>query len=240
MFVCAGIPYFSYRQIAALASKLYYETILMFSYSRSEGKMEGRNRRQISVRKPTQLRSRQSVAAIVEASAQVLEERGYKGATTNRIAERAGVSVGTLYQYFRGKDEIFDALIEKESKAYIAAIENNVPSNAMPLDAAIRNLLEVGYAHHELIVGVREVMRHTPAEFYEGRLKRVRKELNRIAVRFLESREPPLTGLDDTEMTADILIATCEGMTLFNRSDASPEQLIDILASALNKYLGAD
>ena len=46
-------------------------------------------------RRPSQARSRESVAAILEASAQVLQHSGYKRTTTNRIAERAGVSVGT-------------------------------------------------------------------------------------------------------------------------------------------------
>ena len=200
--------------------------------------MKGKKRHQISVRKPSQRRSRQSVAAIVEASAQVLEERGYKGATTNRIAERAGVSVGTLYQYFRSKDEIFEALIEKESTAYLAAIEKSVPSIKMPLDAAIRRMLEVGYAHHGLIFGIREVFRHTPAEFYKGRLRRVRAELHRIAVCFLEAQKPLPAGLEDIDLTADTLIAICEGMTLFSRIDATPEQLIDILAKALSRYMG--
>jgi AcrR family transcriptional regulator len=200
--------------------------------------LEIKKRLQIGVRKPTQSRSRQSVAAIVEASAQVLEEWGYKGATTNRIAKRAGVSVGTLYQYFRCKDEIFDALIEKESTAYLAAIERSVPRIKMPLDAAIRSLLEVGYAHHGMIVGIREVIRHTPAEFYEGRLQRVRTELHRIAVSFLEAQKPLPAGLEDIDLTADILISMCEGMTLFSRIDSTPEQLIDILAKAISRYVG--
>ena len=200
--------------------------------------MKGKTKHQIGARKPAQSRSRQSFAAIVEASAQVLEEQGYKGATTNRIAERAGVSVGTLYQYFRSKDEIFTALIEKESIAYLAAIEKNVPGPEIPLDKAIRHMLEVGYANHGLIIGIREVVRHTPAEFYEGRLRRVRTELHRIAVCFLEAQKPLPTGLEDIELTADILIAIREGMTLFSRFDSTPEQLIDILAKALSRYLG--
>lgn len=200
--------------------------------------MKGKSKHQIGVRKPAQSRSRQSFAAIVEASAHVLEEQGYKGATTNRIAERAGVSVGTLYQYFRSKDEIFTALIEKESTAYLTAIEKNVPGPEIPLDKAIRHLLEVGYAHHGLIIGIREVVRHTPAEFYEGRLRRVRTELHRIAVCFLEAQKPLSTGLEDIDLTADILIAICEGMTFFSRFDSTPEQLIDILAEALSRYLG--
>tara|TARA_B110000977_G_C11000313_1_gene463541 strand:+ start:658 stop:1311 length:654 start_codon:yes stop_codon:yes gene_type:complete len=203
-----------------------------------EAELKGSSKHQKSVRKPGQTRSRQSVASIVEASAQVLEERGYKGATTNRIAERAGVSVGTLYQYFRSKDEIFEALIEKESTAYLEAIEASVPTTKMPLDIAIRSLLEVGYTHHELIVGLREVVRHTPAEFYEGSLRRVRSKLHRIAVCFLESQKPLPAGLEDVDLTADIMISMCEGMTLFSRYDSTPEELIDILAKSLIRYIG--
>ena len=158
--------------------------------------MKGKTKHQIGARKPAQSRSRQSFAAIVEASAQVLEEQGYKGATTNRIAERAGVSVGTLYQYFRSKDEIFTALIEKESIAYLAAIEKNVPGPEIPLDKAIRHMLEVGYANHGLIIGIREVVRHTPAEFYEGRLRRVVRMPNGLcqAAGYFGCSPPKLRG----------------------------------------------
>jgi AcrR family transcriptional regulator len=202
-----------------------------------EDRMKRQKKPVDTVRKPLQERSRHSVAAIIEASAQVLREQGYKTATTNRIAERAGVSVGTLYQYFRTKDEIFDALIEKESAAYLAAIEKSISAIELPLDAAIRDLLEAGYAHHALIVGIREVMRHTPADFYSGRLSQIREDLHTIVVGFLESRAPLPPGLDDTVRTAEIMIAVCEGMTFFGRVDRTPEQLIDILAEALGRYL---
>ena len=99
-------------------------------------------------------------------------------------------------------------------------------------------MLEVGYAHHGLIIGIREVVRHAPAEFYEGRLRRVRAEVHRIAVCFLEAQKQLPTGLENIDLTADILIAICEGMTLYSRFDYTPEQLIDILAKALNQYLG--
>jgi len=52
------------------------------------------------------------VAAILEAAAQVFEKHGYAAATTNRIAERAGVSIGSLYQYFADKDAVFLAVAE--------------------------------------------------------------------------------------------------------------------------------
>jgi len=56
------------------------------------------------VRRPSQARSRGTVAAILEATSQVLRREGLEGCTTTKIAERAGVSVGTLYQYFPNKN----------------------------------------------------------------------------------------------------------------------------------------
>lgn len=58
-------------------------------------------------KKGSQARSKQTVEFIMEAAAQVLEEKGFEKATTDRIAEKAGVSIGTLYQYFPNKDAIF-------------------------------------------------------------------------------------------------------------------------------------
>jgi AcrR family transcriptional regulator len=64
-------------------------------------------------RNPAQERSRQTVDAIVEAAGQLLVEHGKIGVTTNAVAERAGVSIGSLYQYFPNKEAIFAALQER-------------------------------------------------------------------------------------------------------------------------------
>ena len=60
---------------------------------------------------PLQARSRETYAAILEATARILEAEGLEAANTNAIAERAGVSVGSLYQYFPDKAAIFAELI---------------------------------------------------------------------------------------------------------------------------------
>jgi AcrR family transcriptional regulator len=68
---------------------------------------------QITRRRPRQARSRATVQRIVDAGARVLEQDGYHGASTNRIAAAAGVSPGSLYQYFTDKDEIVAEIIER-------------------------------------------------------------------------------------------------------------------------------
>lgn len=63
---------------------------------------------------PRQSRSRVTVDAILEATIRVLEQEGADAATTSRVAEVAGVSVGTLYQYFANRDAILHALQDRE------------------------------------------------------------------------------------------------------------------------------
>ncbi len=64
-------------------------------------------------KRPVQHRSKATVDVIIHAAAQVFEAHGYSAGTTNRIAVRAGVSIGTLYQYFPSKEAIAVALLEQ-------------------------------------------------------------------------------------------------------------------------------
>ncbi|MHB9323286.1 TetR/AcrR family transcriptional regulator [Phytobacter diazotrophicus] len=64
---------------------------------------------------PTQRRSVATVGFILDAAARILEERGFDGYTTNAIAERAGISIGTCYQYFASKEAITAALVARET-----------------------------------------------------------------------------------------------------------------------------
>ena len=71
---------------------------------------------------PRQTRAEETVAAILEAAAQVLEAGGLAAFTTNAVAERAGVSIGTLYQYFADKQALLRALAERELQRTLAAV----------------------------------------------------------------------------------------------------------------------
>jgi len=73
-------------------------------------------------KEPKQERAQRTVEAIVEAAAQVFEREGYSRTTTDRIAERAGVSIGSLYQYFPGKDSILAALAERHADSGVGRI----------------------------------------------------------------------------------------------------------------------
>jgi len=82
-------------------------------------------------RTPRQPRSEATVEAILEAAFQLLEQGGVEALTTNHIAERAGVSVGTLYQYFRGKQAILAALAQRRAAAARDRIAQIVIGNSV-------------------------------------------------------------------------------------------------------------
>jgi AcrR family transcriptional regulator len=75
--------------------------------------MTSRKQRLEPRKPPVQKRSRATVNEVLSAAAQVFEAHGYAAGTTNRIAARAGVSIGTLYQYFPSKEAIAVAILER-------------------------------------------------------------------------------------------------------------------------------
>lgn len=77
-------------------------------------------------RQPKQQRSRQTVEAVIEAVPRVLRRHGVDAITTNRVAEAAGVSIGSLYQYFPDKQAIFVALHDRHVDGVRHVIERTM------------------------------------------------------------------------------------------------------------------
>jgi AcrR family transcriptional regulator len=101
---------------------------------------QARPRQTLSPRKtPSQARSAFTVQAILDAAARVLAQRSLDGFNTNRVAEVAGVSVGSLYQYFPNKDALTAALIAFEQDRLAQAIEASV-------EASVKKDMEKGRA----------------------------------------------------------------------------------------------
>lgn len=75
-------------------------------------------------RQPRQERSQFTLEAIFQAVAQIVATQGEQGLTTNRIAEMAGVSVGSLYQYFPSKDAILQAMLDRHCERVMQALDD--------------------------------------------------------------------------------------------------------------------
>jgi AcrR family transcriptional regulator len=108
--------------------------------------MPSPRRKQLQPRKrPAQARSAETVAVILTAAAHILERGGYGQYSTNAIAKRAGVSIGSLYQYFPGKDAITIALIQQEGARVVGAIEE--ASLIDNWQDALRAMIDVAARH---------------------------------------------------------------------------------------------
>lgn len=93
-------------------------------------------------RKPQQTRSKATVDAIIEAAVIAVAERGTAATTTRHVAEIAGVSVGSLYEYFPNKEALFDAVGERFVEETMAMILPLMPKLVrLPIDEAVYTLL---------------------------------------------------------------------------------------------------
>ncbi len=110
-------------------------------------------------RAPIQDRAKQTIQTLFQAASQILQKDGEQGLTTNKIADQAGFSVGTLYQYFPTKEKIIQAMaiaaaeqVVKQLDAYISGLESDPQIHNMDarevLGKAIDILIE-GFASHD-------------------------------------------------------------------------------------------
>jgi AcrR family transcriptional regulator len=100
-------------------------------------------------RTPRQTRALQTVDFILEAAAYILAEEGLEGFTTNRIAERAGVNIASLYQYFPNKSAILEELqarhIAAPDESYVQLLNR---LRHLPLEAAVRTIVDAALVMH--------------------------------------------------------------------------------------------
>ena len=82
---------------------------------------------------------------ILEAAARVLEAQGFEGYNTNAVAARAGVSIGSLYQYFRSKDALLSSLIEREVAPLLAV--GDELAQISTFEAALRAYIRASIRH---------------------------------------------------------------------------------------------
>jgi AcrR family transcriptional regulator len=100
-------------------------------------------------RQPRQRRARQTVEAVLDAVVRVLKRDGVKAVTTNRIAEIAGVSIGSVYQYFPDKRAIFVALHRRHIEEIDRMVETKLFEHVnSPLEDLIRAMVEAMIEAH--------------------------------------------------------------------------------------------
>jgi len=165
-------------------------------------------------KQPKQERSREMVETILAAAARVFVREGYARATTNRIAAAAGISVGSLYQYFPGKDAIAVALLRRHRARIIETVAKHLADiDEASLEARIRELFEAMIEAHGLDPGLHRVLienvlrTSARAEMigFEDRVEEVIVEKLKSAAEDIQAR--------DLELAAFILVRTVMAIT---------------------------
>lgn len=100
----------------------------------------------LGIKKPKQERSKGTVEAILEAVTQIMDKDGPMSLTTNKIAEKAGVSVGSLYQYFKNKESIFEAILLRMTEENLESLEKNLSQS--PQSVGIREIIRLVVMSH--------------------------------------------------------------------------------------------
>lgn len=97
-------------------------------------------------KRPQQERSRQMVSTLIDATARCIAEHGLDNTTTPRIAEIAGVSVGSLYQYFDSKEALIEALVEKLADDVARGVKRLPVTAEMSLRDLVATAIRFGFA----------------------------------------------------------------------------------------------
>jgi AcrR family transcriptional regulator len=108
-------------------------------------------------KEPRQARSRATVETIVEAGARILSDEGWAGFTTNKVADLAGVSIGSLYQYFPDKLSLVDAIRRRHLDDCLAVMRKSKAKGLSPMQF-VANLVHAMIAAHSVYPGLHRVL----------------------------------------------------------------------------------
>jgi len=189
-------------------------------------------------RTPKQQRSESTFACIRDAAAQVLLREGYARSTTNRIAERAGISVGSLYQYFEDKDAIFDALLKDYFTRLVASVGEDPIDPSLPLEETFRRLASIGLRVWPKGPEVLHHLEQVPRAVVRARARRARRELLTVLRTVAEAHDAELrVHGDELDTALTLVVGAAEGMFYDLPPRADPEHVAREIATMFARYL---
>jgi len=172
--------------------------------------MPSADRRLQPRRKPRQVRAELTRERILTAAAHVFAEHGYAAGTTNRIAERARISIGSLYQYFPNKDAVLAELLVRHIDRGTWTQADQLDLSAGTLEATVRALVRDAIDNHSDDPQLLRIMIEEAPVSQELLDTIGRHEKNRVGqVRDLLARHPDV-GVQDLDSAAELIVFTVE------------------------------
>jgi AcrR family transcriptional regulator len=192
---------------------------------------------------PRQERSRATVEAILDAAAHVLVKEGIEHATTNRIAEVAGVSIGSLYQYFPSKDALISSLLERHNAEMREAVLAELARvQSMPLDAAVRAMVELVVRAHAVDPELHRVLMEQLPRAGRGRDGEFEIALRQMIVGYFEVHRHRLRVADlelATFLAAVTVEAVAHGAVIHHPEHLDDPKFLDEATALVVRYLMA-
>jgi AcrR family transcriptional regulator len=204
-------------------------------------------------KRPSQRRSRESVRAIVEACARILIARGYAETTTNEVARLAGVSIGTLYEYFPHKDALVRELLDMhlaEAEAALLAFDEEQFRRALaaPLATIVEQLVTLAIALHAAQPELHRVLFEEASRLpsVRRRAAQLERRLTALVARFL--REHRHARCSDPELSAYLVVRAVDALVhgwVTQPTAAAPDasklrrELVKLVLSYIRSRAGA-
>jgi len=162
----------------------------------------------------SQKRSRATVDALIEATARILVREGFDKASTNHIAEVAGVSVGSLYQYFPSKEALVAAVIDRHNQEIMRTVRGEVAeAMSQPVEKAMRKLVAAAVKAHRVDPKLhRVVAEQIPRVGKLENVERFNQENYALFRKYLEDHRDEL-GVDDLELASFVCVTAIEALT---------------------------
>ncbi|MFZ5442951.1 MAG: TetR/AcrR family transcriptional regulator [Myxococcota bacterium] len=195
---------------------------------------------------PTQARARATVDAILRATAHILRTQGWDACNTNAVAKRAGVSIGSLYQYFPSKEALVAALTEQHAQASLAVLVDAIaraPTEPRSVDETVRHYIRAMVRLHAADPKLHRVLVEQVPQLRGGRavLQRVSQESARLVRGWLETQRAQLRAVD-LDVATYVLVTSVEAVThlqVLRRPERLDEDLLVAeLTELVLGYLG--
>lgn len=190
---------------------------------------------------PQQRRSRVMVERIIASGREVLLRDGYDGFSTNRIAAEAGISPGSLYQYFPNKDAIIDAVVERYGATLAdqvaAALGDRITETGPQM---MRDTADALLSALEKDVGLLRVSyEELPRTRHLTELMALERRVRELVVAYLAGRGPGLRTSDHVT-SAWLLVLTVEALTVryvLDAPDIPRDVFLDEVTHLCQNYL---
>jgi AcrR family transcriptional regulator len=192
----------------------------------------------------SQDRSRATVDALVEATARILVREGFDKASTNHIAERAGVSVGSLYQYFPSKEALVVAVIERHHQEIMQVVRRALAEVAsLTMEQAVRKLVATAVQAHRIDPELHRVLAEQIPR--TGKLEKVEtfnRETYALFRAWLGNHRKEFRAVD-LDLAAFVCVTSIEALThtaVLHHADMSADtmrKLVDEATLLVVRYL---